>query len=118
MSYADLHLHTTCSDGTLAPIELVMRAQAMGFAAIAVTGHDTTDCLNEALKAAATVGIELIPGLELSTLDGEHEIHLLGYFPDRENSELQHTPSLIIAARHIRAVQMVKNLMNSAVLSA
>lgn len=110
MSYADLHLHTTCSDGILTPAELVTQAIAKGFSAISITDHDTTSGLDEAFETAATTGLEVIPGLELSTLEGEREIHLLGYYPDRHNRDLQLMLEKIIGARKNRALYMIQKL--------
>lgn len=113
MVYADLHLHTTASDGTLSPGQLVKLAREKGFAAIAITDHDTTTGLEEALATAAAVDIEMIPGIELSTLDGDREIHVLGYYPDPKSSVLQKMLSEMIEARQTRAVKMVLKLQKN-----
>lgn len=85
---ADLHLHSTASDGTLAPAALVALASERGLRAIALTDHDTLDGLAEARRAADTVGLEFVGGVELSCeLDGG-EVHLLGYFVDEGHEEL------------------------------
>lgn len=107
--FADLHLHTTASDGILKPAELVMLAKEKGFKAIAITDHDTTDGLAEAFASLEEYPIEIIPGLELSTVSGEREIHLLGYYPDITNKKLRHVLGLIIEARQNRAEKMVVN---------
>ncbi len=78
MSFADLHLHTRYSDGSYAPAELVGEAHRLGFAAIAVTDHDTLDAVPEALENAA---IEVIPGVEITCRVDTQEIHMLGYLP-------------------------------------
>lgn len=75
----DLHAHTTASDGSLSPTELVRAAHALGLSAIAVTDHDTTDGLSEAGKAAQGLKITVIPGVELSVEDEGGRFHLLGY---------------------------------------
>lgn len=110
MSYADLHLHTTASDGTLNPADLVALAKDKGFSAIAVTDHDTTAGLAEALAAGAKLKIEVIPGIELSTLSGDREVHILGYYPDPANKGLQDMLFKMIEARKNRAVYMVEKL--------
>lgn len=74
----DLHLHTTASDGTDAPAQLAALAAGRGFEAIAVTDHDTTAGLGEALAAGEALGLRVIPGVELSA-GGEREVHVLGY---------------------------------------
>ena len=66
MSLIDLHVHSNASDGTLSPTEVVRLAFSSGLSAIALTDHDTTGGIPEALSAAEAVGIEVVPGIELS----------------------------------------------------
>lgn len=77
--FADLHLHTRYSDGTFTPHELVQQAAQRGFAAVAVTDHDTLDAVPETLAAGQEFGIEIIPGVEMTTRVGTEELHILGY---------------------------------------
>ena len=77
--FADLQLHSTASDGSDAPAEVIRRAAGMGFAAVALTDHDTMAGVGEAMMAASSLGVELIPACELSTLDGDRQIDLLAY---------------------------------------
>jgi predicted metal-dependent phosphoesterase TrpH len=79
-SRVDLHLHTTISDGLLSPTELVRLAAANGVRTLAVTDHDNVDGLPEALAAAHALGVEVVPGIELSTDLGPVGVHVLGYF--------------------------------------
>lgn len=79
----ELHCHTTYSDGTLTPQELVAAAVTAGVKALAITDHDTLAGWNEARIAAATSDLEIVPGLELSTVFNERSLHILGYYPDR-----------------------------------
>ena len=72
---ADLHIHTTASDGVLAPSQVVFRAREHGFTCLAISDHDTVAGIVEAQRAAAQVEIRLIPAVELST-GGEQEIHI------------------------------------------
>ena len=109
--FADLHTHTTASDGTLTPAEVVYMAKGKGFSAIAITDHDTTNGLEEALAESVRQKITVIPGIELSTLQGDREIHLLGYFLDRHCRLLQDMLTKIIDARHNRAAEMVDRLI-------
>src|SRR4030042_447684 len=82
-SRADLHCHTAFSDGSLTPAGLVDRAVERGVEVMALTDHDCTDGLPEALEAAARhPGFLLIPGIELSTDVPQDEVHVLGYFID------------------------------------
>lgn len=107
---ADLHLHTTASDGRYSPGELVRAAFEKSFKTIAITDHDTTAGLKEGLTAAEKIGLELIPGIELSTIVEQREIHLLGYYLDENNIRLQETLKRLIEARRGRAVKMVEKL--------
>ena len=90
IGYADLHLHTTASDGSMTPPELVAYAKANGLSVISVTDHDTVSGL--ALAMASADGIRVIPGVEFSSLyDGEGEpfrLHILGYGIDPEAPEI------------------------------
>lgn len=86
----DLHAHTTASDGTLSPVELVRLAQSLGLRALAVTDHDTVDGVPEATREAAALGIELVPGVEISAKFGDVPVHVLGLFLEyREPSLLE-----------------------------
>lgn len=75
----DLHTHTTASDGSMIPAELVRHAFAKGLGAVAVTDHDTISGVDQALEEGNKLGIEVIPGVEVS-VDFSPEVHLLGYF--------------------------------------
>jgi len=79
MNRIDLHLHTTCSDGTLSPAESVEEARRRGLSMIAITDHDTLAGIAPALRAAAGKPLRVIPGVELNTDYQEQEVHLLGY---------------------------------------
>ena len=86
----DLHLHTTASDGRLRPADLVDLVAGKGLQVISVSDHDTTDGLNEANAAAQKhPGLRIIPGIELSTDIPGDELHMLGYFFDREDPKFQ-----------------------------
>src|SRR5687768_12978455 len=76
----DLHSHTTASDGALAPRDLVRLAARQRVGVLAVTDHDSTDGLPEAMEEAAHHGIEIVPGLEINCDVPGSEIHVLGYF--------------------------------------
>ena len=76
----DLHTHTTYSDGTLSPTEVVELAHQIGLSAVAITDHDTVDGLDEALAAGERLALEVVPGVELSLEYGERTLHLLAYF--------------------------------------
>ena len=92
----DLHLHTTFSDGTYTPTEIVDLARRSGLSAIAVTDHDTLDGIAPT-KEAAGHALEVVPGVEITTEFRGKELHLLAYFVDPENQALS------IALDHLRA---------------
>ena len=75
----DLHLHTTFSDGTCTPAEIVQKAVCRGLKTIAITDHDTTDGLAVSRENADLYGVNLIPGIEIGTKLNTDEIHILGY---------------------------------------
>ena len=77
-SLHDLHTHSTASDGTLTPTELVARAARVGIQVLALTDHDTLDGIAEAQAAAAELGLTLIPGVEISVTWGGRTLHILG----------------------------------------
>lgn len=89
MSRIDLHTHTTWSDGSYSPRELVEWAYQHDIRTLAITDHDTTEGLNEALPITQTLGMDLIPGIEISTRFQEREIHVLGYFINYQDATFQ-----------------------------
>jgi 3',5'-nucleoside bisphosphate phosphatase len=110
MKYADLHLHSTASDGSDAPAVVVRRAHAAGFAAMALADHDTMDGVPEAMAEAARLGMEYITGVEYSCLDGEREIHVLGYGLDPEDPTLRAELARLRAGRFDRGHGIVMKL--------
>lgn len=84
----DLHVHTTASDGSDSPEEVVIMARKVGLKAIGVTDHDTIGGVAEAIRAGKRLGLEVIEGIELSTEYRGQEVHVLGYLMDLENGIL------------------------------
>jgi len=82
MDLIDLHTHSTASDGTDAPSAIVEKAAALGLRAVSVTDHDTVSGVEEALAAGERLGVEVIPGIEVSSDYRENNVHILGYFID------------------------------------
>src|SRR5690606_30299310 len=78
----DLHLHSLVSDGRLSPTELIRQAHANGVRRLALTDHDSTDGVPEAMAEGQRLGVEVIPGIELSADVPGSEVHVLGYFLD------------------------------------
>lgn len=102
MRSIDLHIHTTASDGSLTPEEVIRRAAEKGLCAIAVTDHDTTAGVAEAVKAGETYGVEVIPGVELSVDYLGEGVHILGYFIDEKNTTLQELLDWVVEERNTR----------------
>ena len=105
----DLHMHSSASDGTLPPSAVVAAARALQLTAIALTDHDTLEGVVDAQEAGARLGVRVIAGVELSALDGEREIHLLGLHLSR-TAELDRQLASFRAARRKRAEQIVTRL--------
>jgi 3',5'-nucleoside bisphosphate phosphatase len=108
--YVDLHIHTIHSDGSSTVKEVVEAAARKGLAAIAITDHDCIDAYPEAIETGTHMGIEVIPGLELSSEIEGTDLHILGYFIDTSNSTLNRRLTEMKEARFIRARKMVENL--------
>ena len=104
----ELHCHTTCSDGTLTPTQLVQAAVQAGVSALAITDHDTLSGWDEAITAAKGYNLEIVPGVELSTVHRDRSLHILGFYPDAE--KLTAPLSERIEGRKRRAEQMVVKL--------
>ncbi len=98
----DLHTHTHCSDGVLSPADVVRKAAECGLAAVAITDHDTTAGISEALIAGQRYGIEVIAGVEISARHPSGALHLLGYFIDIDNTNLQNHLQGYLDARNRR----------------
>jgi predicted metal-dependent phosphoesterase TrpH len=84
----DLHMHTTASDGRSSPTQLVADAVARGITTLAVTDHDTTGAWDEVSAAAQLANVTCIPGIEITAVADGKDVHMLGYFFDRDNAEL------------------------------
>lgn len=107
MSCIDLHVHTTASDGTYTPAEVVELAHKTGLAAIAITDHDTVSGYAEAARRGAELGVEIVPGIEISTKYGS-SIHMLGYYIDMQSEGLHHILDWIVEDRDTRARKMAE----------
>lgn len=109
---ADLHVHTTASDGLLSPEELIQRASSLGLTALAITDHDTVDGLPEARSAAEKTGMNLITGIELSCgWEGrDNSVHVLGLFIDEKAPAMIELLNEQKQLRFQRALRMVELL--------
>ena len=108
---ADLHLHTTASDGRLEPQELVDLSVRIGLDIIAITDHDSIDGIVPAITAARNYNsMTVIPGVELSTDVPKGEVHLLGYFIDYTDTNLVNTLANLRDSRQGRALKIIGKL--------
>ncbi len=106
----DLHIHTKFSDGFHSPIEIINFVAKKKISIISITDHDTIDGINGTISVGLNYGIEVIPGVELSSEIDEREIHILGYFIDINNSELKNKLKFFREERTKRAEKIVHNL--------
>ncbi|MBL7085312.1 MAG: PHP domain-containing protein [Candidatus Omnitrophica bacterium] len=110
MRYADLHIHTKFSDGTFAPEQVVKEAQEKGLSCIAITDHDEVSGIEPAIKEGKNLGIEVIPGVELSAEINDYEIHILGYFIDWQAQWFRDKLRQICEVRRKRALAIIERL--------
>ena len=107
---ADLHVHTTCSDGVCSPCEVVVAAARLGLGALAITDHDTIRALPIARPEAAWWGIELINGVELTSEHEGRELHILGHFIRDDDRALLEAMALLRSGRCQRLSKMISHL--------
>ncbi|CUQ66972.1 PHP domain-containing protein [Candidatus Nitrospira inopinata] len=110
MSRADLHLHTTHSDGSFTPAEVIALAHEAGVTAAAITDHDITSGIPEATRTGRERGIDVIPGVEISSLFGDAELHVLGYFLDWQDETLNRRLAVLRESRHRRNPKIIERL--------
>lgn len=106
----DLHSHTTSSDGEYPPFDLVSLAASAKITTLAVTDHDTVAGLEECSRAAATLGLQLVPGIEITAFLHRREIHVLGHFIDPAEAKLAGFAAKLKVEREVRMNQMVKKM--------
>lgn len=106
----DLHLHTTASDGLLSPAALVARVADAGVTIFAVTDHDTVAGLDAVEAAAAQRGLRMIPGIEITAVEGGRDVHVLGYFFNRQHAPLADFLERQRADRKRRVREMLERL--------
>lgn len=106
----DLHLHSTASDGTLTPSQVVMLAKQSGLTAVALTDHDTVAGLDVAFKICQEQQINFVPGIELSTKRQGHNLHILGYFINWREQKLSRILVDLKKSRQERAAKIVAKL--------
>lgn len=95
----DLHVHSTASDGSLSPCDLVQRAKAMGLQAMALTDHETVEGISEAMACGEDLGVVVIPGVELQASHEDLQVHILGYLVNWKAPWLLNSLDEMIRAR-------------------
>jgi len=106
----DLHVHTTASDGTMSPAEVVRYAKEKGLRTIAITDHDTIEGIAEGLQEGRKLGLEVIPGVEVSVDFAKGTMHLLGYYIDYTSAELLEKLAIVQRARAERNLKIIEKL--------
>ena len=106
----DLHIHSTFSDGTLTPEQIVQVAMDKQLTAIAISDHDSVSGVRPAQQAAAGTELQVLPAVEISTTVDDGDVHILGYFVDLEHTGLLQKLQAIRDARHQRARQIADKL--------
>lgn len=109
-SKTDLHSHTNYSDGFNSPKELIDKAKKKGIEVLSITDHDNLAAVEEATEYGKKVGVEIIPGVEISSDIMDREIHILGYFVEPGNSEIERYLKFFREERLKRADRIVKKL--------
>ena len=107
---ADLHTHSSASDGSDSPLDLVRKADAMKLGGVALTDHDSLDGLEEFLNAKASGELKRVPGLEISAEYGKTEVHILGYFVPLDSRPLNDKLEYLRKARHERLPKIIRKL--------
>jgi len=112
----DLHVHTTASDGSLSPAQVVGLAADGGLDVLAITDHDTVAGIPAAMDAAAKTSLRLIPGIEVSSTHEGTEYHILGYFVDPQADSIQAHERHAVGGRESRMDEMVDRLRRRGLL--
>lgn len=107
--FIDLHTHSTCSDGSMSPQQLVRHAAQKGLVAIALTDHDSVSGVKQAVEEGKRVGVEVVPAIELS-VQSETETHILGYYIDIDHPLLKKALDGVMDARNQRTLNTCKKL--------
>jgi len=109
MKFIDMHTHTIASDGSMKPDEIIRYAKSRGLSAIAITDHDTTEGIKEAINEGNKIGLEVIPGVEIST-DFSPEMHILGYFFNDNYEKIEVVLDKLRQNRSERNQRLIKKL--------
>ena len=115
MQRIDLHTHSCASDGSLTPSEVMQAAKEAGLAAVALTDHDTVSGIREAMETSKQLGIECIPGIELSAFYKNLEVHIVGLFIDIDDSEFNKRLGEFLQIRENRNTRMIEKMQEAGV---
>lgn len=110
MKKIDLHIHSNFSDGTRHPKDIIRETKEMGFDVISITDHDTLDGYKAGKKLAKHLGLELVPGVEVSTYYQSFDVHILAYFVDIHNRQLLNMLKYLQKGRILRAQKILDKL--------
>ncbi|MDK2947540.1 MAG: phosphoribosyl 1,2-cyclic phosphate 1,2-diphosphodiesterase [Methanolobus sp.] len=111
----DLHCHTNISDSSMSIHDTIEHAAKKGITHLGITDHDTTIDLKEAISIGEDLGIEIIPGIEISAYDFENnkKVHILGYYPEEHNNAIKNLCDPLVKKRHENGIMMVRKLMDN-----
>lgn len=111
----DLHCHTNISDNSLSIREVIQLAKEAGVTHLAITDHDTTNGLLEAISIGQELGVEIVPGIEISAYDYKRKkrVHILGYYIEHEHPAIEKLCLPLIERRHQASYEMVKKLQEA-----
>lgn len=115
MGQVDLHVHSTCSDGTYTPSELVSYGLQKNLVAFALTDHDTISGIDEALNASKDTPIEVIPGIEYSTNYHNKDVHIVGLFINHKSLDFQKSLAQFMQTRIERNIKLCSNLVEAGI---
>ena len=107
---ADLHIHSIYSDGNFSPEKIIKIADEAGLKAISITDHDNLESIDHIQKIDREYAVEIVPGVEISARHDNYELHILGYFFDYQDEELNRYIDYFKDERKIRAQKIIKNL--------
>ncbi|MFZ7132125.1 MAG: PHP domain-containing protein [Eubacteriales bacterium] len=110
MEYADLHIHSIYSDGKLSVKSIIKYASELHLKTISITDHDTIEGLKEPIISQSHLSLEIVPGVEFSTVYKGQEIHILGYYFDINNEKLNQLLGILQHSRRQRAMEIAKKL--------
>ena len=110
----DLHVHTTASDGTYSPSDVVKLAHRAGLLAVAITDHDTVDGVNEAVEASANFDIEVVPGVEISVGDTD-DVHIVGLYVNKNEEKFSSLMKNLSAYRIERNKELISKLQKNGI---